>query len=56
LAEGFVAVTPLQLDLTAYHAMTDLNTWQLDMAAPIAQPLQMVILESPHEISSGREK
>jgi 5'-nucleotidase len=27
LAEGFVSVTPLQLDLTAYHAMSDLNTW-----------------------------
>jgi 5'-nucleotidase len=30
LAEGFVSVTPLQLDLTAYRAMTDLNTWQWD--------------------------
>jgi 5'-nucleotidase len=28
LAEGFVSITPLQLDLTAYHALTDLNTWQ----------------------------
>ena len=28
LAEGFVSVTPLQLDLTAYRALTDLNTWQ----------------------------
>lgn len=28
LAEGFVSVTPLQLDLTAYRAMTDINTWQ----------------------------
>lgn len=27
LAEGFVSVTPLQLDLTAYRALTDLNTW-----------------------------
>jgi 5'-nucleotidase len=30
LAEGFVSVTPLQLDLTAYRAITDLNTWQWD--------------------------
>ena len=30
LAEGFVSVTPLQLDLTAYRASTDLNTWQFD--------------------------
>lgn len=27
LAEGFVSVTPLQLDLTAYRAISDLNTW-----------------------------
>ena len=30
LAEGFVSVTPLQLDLTAYRALTDLNTWRWD--------------------------
>jgi len=30
LAEGFVSVTPLQLDLTAYRALTDLHTWQWD--------------------------
>jgi 5'-nucleotidase len=34
LAEGFVSVTPLQLDLTAYRALTDLNTWHWD------EPLQ----------------
>ena len=28
LAEGFVSVTPLQLDLTAYSTFTDRNTWQ----------------------------
>ncbi|HKY55398.1 MAG TPA: 5'/3'-nucleotidase SurE [Anaerolineales bacterium] len=28
LAEGFVSITPLQLDLTAYRTLTDLNTWQ----------------------------
>ncbi len=27
LAEGYVSVTPLHLDLTAYRAITDLNTW-----------------------------
>lgn len=27
LAEGFVSVTPLQLDLTAYRAVSDINTW-----------------------------
>ncbi len=30
LAEGFVSVTPLQLDLTAYLVLTDLNTWNWD--------------------------
>jgi 5'-nucleotidase len=33
LAEGFVSVTPLQLDLTAYHALANLNTWQWDEQA-----------------------
>jgi 5'-nucleotidase len=28
LAEGFVSVTPLQLDLTAYRVLANLNTWQ----------------------------
>jgi 5'/3'-nucleotidase len=32
LAEGFVSVTPLQLDLTAYHTFTDLNTWQWNVS------------------------
>ncbi len=27
LAEGFVSVTPLQLDMTAYRTLTDLRTW-----------------------------
>ncbi len=30
LAEGFVSVTPLHLDLTAYRALTDLNVWPWD--------------------------
>ena len=28
LTEGYVSVTPLQLDLTAYHAIPDLNSWE----------------------------
>jgi 5'-nucleotidase len=27
LADGFISVTPLQLDLTAYRAVSDINTW-----------------------------
>lgn len=29
LAEGYVSLTPLHLDLTAYRALTDLMTWDL---------------------------
>lgn len=28
LVDGYVSITPLQLDLTAYHLMSDLNTWE----------------------------
>lgn len=35
LAEGYVSVTPLHLDLTAYRALTDLNTWSWDQDPPI---------------------
>lgn len=27
IADGFVSVTPLQLDLTAYHVLSELKTW-----------------------------
>jgi 5'-nucleotidase len=57
LAEGFVSVTPLQLDLTAYHALTDLNTWSLDGDLSAVQPLQMVILETASRApSENRER
>lgn len=35
LADGFVSITPLHLDLTAYHALTDLNTWVWDEKASL---------------------
>ncbi len=43
LAEGYVSVTPLHLDLTAYRVLTDLNTWgledgPLESAPPPATP------------------
>lgn len=37
LAEGYVSITPLQLDLTAYRVLSDLNHWNWT--------------ESPHETS-----
>lgn len=30
LSEGFISVTPLQLDLTAYRALSEINTWVWD--------------------------
>jgi len=39
LAEGFVSVTPLQLDLTAYRALTDLNTWVWDDTSTLESAL-----------------
>lgn len=49
LAEGFVSVTPLQLDLTAYRALTDLNTWHWD------DPLfETTLLESTEKLTLFR--
>ena len=45
LAEGYVSVTPLQLDLTAYRAITDLNGWHWDES-----PFETTLLEQ----SSGK--
>jgi 5'-nucleotidase len=39
LAAGFVSVTPLQLDLTAYRAISDLNTWNWH-----SQPAELALL------------
>jgi len=33
LADGYVSVTPLQLDLTAYRTLSDLNNWNLQESA-----------------------
>ena len=46
LAEGFVLVTPLQLDLTAYRALTNLNTWHWDEL-----PLGTTLLETSQKVS-----
>jgi len=35
LADGYVSITPLHLDLTSYHALTDLNAWNWDDDTPI---------------------
>lgn len=41
LAEGYVSVTPLHLDLTAYRSLTDLHTWEWD------QDLRASFIEMP---------
>jgi len=46
LAEGYVSITPLQLDLTAYHALTDLNTWHWDESS-----FESELLETPQTVS-----
>jgi 5'-nucleotidase len=28
LSEGYVSITPLQLDLTAFHLMSEMNSWE----------------------------
>jgi 5'-nucleotidase len=45
LAEGFVSVTPLQLDLTAYRALADLNTWRWDESS-----FETALLEASQEV------
>src|SRR5262245_32431228 len=52
LAEGFVSVTPLQLDLTAYRVLTDLNTWYWE--EPPAKPAETVLLEASETLSLSR--
>ena len=43
LAEGFVSVTPLQLDLTAYRVLANLNTWQWN--EPALETTRMVAFQ-----------
>ena len=49
LAEGYVSVTPLHLDLTAYRALTDLNTWGWDQSGdmPFIEVAQKEYIEQP---------
>jgi len=49
LAAGFVSVTPLQLDLTAYRAITDLNTWHWDQST-----FETTLLETTSEMTLFR--
>jgi len=52
LAEGFVSVTPLQLDLTAYRTLTDLNTWQWDDGSNPYLASHMIFSDQPLELKT----
>jgi 5'-nucleotidase len=38
LAEGYVSVTPIQLDLTAYHTIPDLSSWKWNNRVEVLHP------------------
>jgi 5'-nucleotidase len=49
LAEGFISVTPLQLDLTAYRVLSNLNTWHWNEPSS-----EITLLEVSQEILTSR--
>jgi len=56
LAEGFVSVSPLQLDLTAYRTLTDLNTWQWEAGSDgysAPQMPQMIFSDQSLELKTN---
>lgn len=56
LAEGFVSVSPLQLDLTAYRTLTDLNTWQWESGSDgysAPQMPQMIFSDQSLELKTN---
>jgi 5'/3'-nucleotidase len=54
LAEGYVSVTPLHLDLTAYRTLSDLNTWAWEEHAGV--PFFEVAVEGSEDskVPSGK--
>jgi 5'-nucleotidase len=56
LAEGFVSVSPLQLDLTGYRTLTDLNTWQWEVGSDgysAPQMPQMIFSDQSLELKTN---
>jgi 5'-nucleotidase len=56
LAEGFVSVSPVQLDLTAYRTLTDLNTWQWEVGSDgysAPQMPQMIFSDQALELKTN---
>jgi len=52
LAENFVSVTPLQLDLTSYRTMTELNTWQWDDESNLSRESPVMFSDQPLELKT----
>ena len=56
VAEGFVSVSPVQLDLTAYRTLTDLNTWQWEVGSDrysAPQMPQMIFSDQSLELKTN---
>jgi len=52
LAEGFVSVTPLQLDLTSHRTMTELITWRWDSESNPYHAPQILFSDRPLELKT----
>ncbi|MGZ9225240.1 MAG: 5'/3'-nucleotidase SurE [Anaerolineales bacterium] len=52
LAEGFVSVTPLQLDLTSHRTMTELITWRWDSESNPYHAPQILFSDQPLELKT----
>jgi 5'-nucleotidase len=52
LAEGFVSVTPLQLDLTSHRTMTELNTWQWNDESSPYPASHVMLSDQPLELKT----
>jgi 5'-nucleotidase len=53
LAEGFVSVTPLQLDLTGYRILTELHRWQWDDESNPYLATYVMFSDQPFELKSN---
>ena len=53
LAEGFVSVSPLQLDLTSFRTLTDLNTWQWEPGSDGYSAPQMIFSDQSLELKTN---
>jgi 5'-nucleotidase len=50
LADGYVSITPIQLDLTAYHVIPDINSWKWEQPH---QPAEAITIDAIQEQASA---